>query len=61
MSKEMVRLAVMACPAHGVFCIAFGDLRVTPSKCCGSWETLRKWRVRADDLVLALAAAKETP
>lgn len=63
MSKTLV---IMRCSRHDVYGISIDDAnggtRVTPSKCCGSWPTVKEWTLRKSEWLelskLAAAAAK---
>lgn len=45
------RLAIYRCPSHGWYAIAVederGGRRITPSKCCGSWDIVKSWYLSA--------------
>lgn len=49
--KPKRTLGVHRCPTHGFFAICVNDEhggeRVTPSKCCGRWDTEREWALTA--------------
>lgn len=50
--KRSVTVSILRCPSHGFYCVAVGDRRVTPSKCCGSWsQEVRAWTLDALDLL----------
>ena len=63
-----IYLSIDRCPKHPEFwavCVAeldeHGDgsgTRITPSKCCGSWERVREWKLSAHDVTVALEAFK---
>ena len=40
-------ISINKCSAHGFYMIAIeddnGGHRITPTKCCGSWQTVIKW------------------
>lgn len=49
------------CPLHGYEAISFqekgaGGQRLTHSKCCGRWESLKRWRVDPWDLVVDIVS-----
>jgi hypothetical protein len=59
-------LSIDECPRHGFMAVSIGNkdtgTRLTPSKCCGSWETVHSWKVTSQDIdsmVEELLAAKE--
>ena len=66
-------LAIIRCPVHAFWGISIerGDTgtRLTPSKCCGRWETIQQWRLtsaqwrdlrdEADNMAEAVAEAEE--
>lgn len=54
------RLEVLRCPRHGLVAVAINDRRVSPSKCCGQWETLLDWTVNAAEIREALPKLKTT-
>lgn len=44
----MKYLSILRCAKHGYNAIAIEEqdgsgLRVTPGKCCGSWQTVQRW------------------
>lgn len=41
--KRLAKVEILRCPKHGCYAIAVGGVRVTPSKCCGSWDVLVGW------------------
>ena len=45
---------IMRCEQHGFLAILIGDdkggRRLTPSKCCGRWATVAKWRMTRDSI-----------
>lgn len=50
-----IQIEILECPrGHGFRAIAIGDRRVTSSKCCGSWRTVRSWIVDTDELTKAI-------
>ena len=62
-------LAIDRCPRHDSFwAINIGDNhsgeRITPSKCCGQWSTIREWKLSESDWLrvaeLARLAAAHT-
>jgi len=56
MNKTNIELSVWKCSAHNFVCVDIGQkdessLRITPSKCCGSWNTkLHSFRMSEYDL-----------
>ena len=54
LEKEEYWLEIMHCEAHGFWSIMVnkdsGGTRITPSKCCGSWDTVAKWRMTRDEI-----------
>mgnify|MGYP001065312806 CR=1 FL=1 len=64
----MKYLAICKCPAHNFYAVTIDDengcgTRVTPSKCCGRWDTVKRWPITesmADSLLEEVAAAKES-
>jgi NTP pyrophosphatase (non-canonical NTP hydrolase) len=56
-------LAINKCPNHGFYSITVEDddtgTRVTPSKCCGRWDTVKRWKVSQCDLASLLAAQSQ--
>jgi hypothetical protein len=47
---RMVKLEILTCRAHGFFAVTIDNSRVTPDKCCGSWNVVRSWNVPAEDV-----------
>lgn len=50
-----VWLALLECKRHGFKAISIEDkdghgYRITPGKCCGSWQTMKRWKVTAEDM-----------
>lgn len=50
---KLSRLCVSRCPEHDYFMVGidFPDgtgLRLTPSKCCGRWDTVISWPLTKD-------------
>lgn len=47
--SEAKFLSINVCSRHGVYSISVdgdnGGTRVTPSKCCGSWSTVKEWKL----------------
>jgi len=63
-----MRLAIDQCSRHKFWAISIGDNhsgeRITPSKCCGQWTTVREWNLSESDWLriaelARLAAAHE--
>ncbi len=46
-----MNLAINRCPTHGFWSIsvdtATTGVRLTPSKCCGRWDTVHAWTLSA--------------
>ena len=47
-------LTITRCPLHGYYAVIIdspngGGTRLTPSKCCGRWADLKKFRMSARD------------
>jgi hypothetical protein len=44
-------LTINKCPKHGFWSISLDDEsgghRLTPTKCCGYWETITEWQLNA--------------
>lgn len=40
-----VHVELLRCPSHGYECLAINDTRITRSKCCGSWDLVKTYRV----------------
>lgn len=39
-------IEVLRCPRHAQFwAIAVNDRRITPSKCCGAWSQVVRWKI----------------
>ncbi len=37
---------ILRCPKHATFwAVSINDLRVTPSKCCGAWSSVARWKI----------------
>lgn len=55
-----VAICLDQCPDHGLQAISVASLgtgcghRLTNSKCCGKWRTVRQWTVNIDDLIKEL-------
>lgn len=45
MADEKPQLQILYCPEHKFYAVGVASLRVTPSKCCGSWTILKSWPV----------------
>lgn len=54
MENKTLNLCIDRCSKHDFYAISIGDddtgTRLTPSKCCGSWSTLRSWRFNQEQL-----------
>lgn len=47
-----MRIEILRCPRHAPFwAIAVNDRRITPSKCCGSWSSVARWKVEGPALI----------
>jgi len=48
-----IYLSIDRCARHNFYAISIDDedsgRRVTPSKCCGSWSTVKQWRLSERD------------
>jgi len=64
-SEKVVAITIMQCHRHGFRAVgletlanirskSIGGLRITPSKCCGSWDDVQEWRVSLADFVADL-------
>lgn len=46
---KLMRMSIMECRAHGYVALSIDDenggLRITPQKCCGSWNTIKSWPI----------------
>jgi hypothetical protein len=60
----MIYLAINRCPIHRDFLsVAIeeedgGGTRITPSKCCGRWETLKRWPLEESQWLTVASLAK---
>lgn len=48
-----MNLAISRCSKHGYWMVSVerpgsSGTRITPSKCCGSWETVKTWPLSAE-------------
>lgn len=51
-------IEVLRCPRHAKFwAIAVNDLRITPSKCCGAWSSVARWKIDGRSFVADLRHA----
>ena len=45
------KLVINRCARHNFFSVSIdnedGGTRITPSKCCGSWDTVKEWQLSA--------------
>ena len=65
MSQKFIQID--RCPVHPEFyAIAVGDehssTRLTPSKCCGRWQTIKQWPLtprQIDDIVTEIQCLDE--
>jgi hypothetical protein len=54
--SERYNLSVLLCKRHGVYAVALDDtkyglsIRLTPQKCCGSWDVIAVWEFSSDRL-----------
>ncbi|HDS1550704.1 TPA: hypothetical protein QEK98_002959 [Stenotrophomonas maltophilia] len=58
-----MKLVINKCHSHGYYAISVEDnnvgIRITPSKCCGGWSTIKEWTLSRNDwLDLAKEATK---
>jgi hypothetical protein len=50
--KAPLTMSILRCSKHDFWAIAIGSLRISPSKCCGSWDTtIREWSTTKADLM----------
>lgn len=55
-AKRSIVLSLCRCPIHGVMSVSIDNvsagvgIRITPSKCCGRWDEVTKWKMSAGDL-----------
>jgi hypothetical protein len=66
--EENYFLTINRCPSHGGYWSVGIDLictdntgigtRLTPSKCCGAWDTVRKWKLSSEDWDQIIKEAK---
>ncbi len=55
--KKLVTVELVECPyGHGGEALVINGTRVTGSKCCGSWATVKEYKVAASDVTAALSA-----
>lgn len=52
-----VVIQICKCTVHDWLCVLVNDLRITPSKCCGSWTAVKSWTVTTEDLLGSLKRA----
>ena len=57
--KQVFYLAIRRCENHGYYAVTAeyeqqGGRRLTPSKCCGRWDLVTKFRVDPKQLLKAL-------
>lgn len=53
-----INVEVLRCPVHKAYwAVGVNDRRITPSKCCGSWETVMFWIIDSKTLQEDLAKA----
>ncbi len=57
-------LSINQCPHHvSIYSVNFEDensgIRITPSKCCGSWKQLTRWKLTKKDWVRIIEEAGE--
>lgn len=50
-------LEVMKCPAHGFYCVVVNGRRITSGKCCGSWVSVRKWKMTKREFLAEVTKA----
>lgn len=57
---EKIPMQVIRCTKHGYIAVTIGGIRVTPEKCCGTWDNVvRHWSVDAEDIERTTAEALE--
>lgn len=60
MGESKIPMQVVRCTHHGYVAVTIGGMRVTPKKCCGTWNfVVANWNVDADDIERATAEAVE--
>ena len=48
-------LEILRCPVHAKFwAVTVNGRRITPSKCCGSWAPVARWKVDGQSLAAEL-------
>ena len=64
--EQKFYISIDRCPVHHFNAISVGDhetgLRLTPSKCCGSWNSVYEWRITpraCDDIIEEFTRIKE--
>lgn len=51
-AETRVAIAVVQCTVHGRLAVLVGDTRITPGKCCGSWnKVLHHWPQLSGDYI----------
>ena len=51
-------IEVLRCPRHASFwAVTVNDFRVTPSKCCGAWSKVVRWKIDGRTLLADLRRA----
>jgi hypothetical protein len=51
-------LEILRCPRHAKFwAVTVNDYRITPSKCCGAWSSVVRWKIDGRSLAAALRQA----
>jgi hypothetical protein len=49
-AAKTVIVEMLVCRAHGYHAVSIDNTRITPEKCCGSWQTLRAFVVDASTI-----------
>lgn len=58
---ERVTVEILKCAnGHDVMAVSIGGRRITGSKCCGHWRTVRSYRVRRAALLEDVTEAVAT-
>ncbi len=41
--QKLKRIQIARCGQHDAWAIIVDDIRITPYKCCGSWDIIKTW------------------
>ncbi len=56
-------LSIDRCPTHGYWAVSigrgYGSTRLTPTKCCGRWDTVREWKFSEEDAERLISAVQD--